>query len=96
MVIISKLKFMFFQGRFKGRQTSHKLSPEELLELLKSNDHSHVSEMGDDLVISDECLNQLLDRSALKARPEARTKEDNTVESDLFKVVEQSQEDVLF
>eukprot|EP00795_Rhopilema_esculentum_P015626 gene15626-6910_t len=89
-------KMVIHKGRFKGRQTSHKLSPEELLELLKSNDHSHVSDIGDDLVISDECLNRLLDRSALEVRPEARTKEDSTVESDLFKIVEQSQEDVLF
>ena len=74
---------------------SSKLSTQDLLELLQSKDHSHVSNIGDDIVISEESLHQMLDRSSLlHSKPEALEK--GQTDTDLFKVVEQSQEDALF
>lgn len=87
---------MFTLGHFKGKQMSSKLSPQELLDLLQSKDHSQVSGMGQDLAITDECLNRLLDRTALLSNAELKTEPEPTVESNMFKVVEQTQDDAVF
>lgn len=87
---------MFTLGHFKGKQMSSKLSPQELLDLLQSKDHSQVSGMGQDLAITDECLNRLLDRTALHSNAELKTEPEPTVESNMFKVVEQTQDDAIF
>lgn len=74
---------------------SSKLSTQDLVELLQSKDHSQVSNIGDDFIISSETLYQMLDRSSLMLS-NSESSEKAGVTSHLFKVVEQSQEDALF
>ena len=88
--------FVFLVGHFKGKQMSSKLSPQELLDLLQSKDHSQVSGMDQDLAITDECLNQLLDRTTLLSNTESNHEPEPAVGSNLFKVVEQTQDDAIF
>ena len=86
--------FFLLKGRFKGKEISGKLSSQDLLELLQSKDHSHVSNIADDLVMSKENLDQMLDRGSLLLN--SNVIEKTTVATDLFKVVAPSQEDTLF
>ena len=81
------------KGRFKGKEISSRLSTQDILELLKSKDHSHVSNISDDFVISKKSLNHMLDRRALLSKSTPRR---TPVKTDLFRVVRQSKKDTLF
>ena len=89
---------LFIPGRFKGKEVSNKLTTQELLDLIKSNNDGQFSGTGQDNVISDECLNQLLDRSFLKkdSEPSNSAGLPKPFNSDVFKVVEQPEQDTLF
>jgi len=86
-------KMVIHKGRFKGKEISSRLSTQDILELLKSKDHSHVSNISDDFVISKKSLNHMLDRRALLSRSAPRR---TPVKTDLFRVVRQSKKDTLF
>ncbi len=83
-------------GRFKGRQVSNKLSPQELLDLLKSKDHGQFSGIGDDNVITDECLDKLLDRSFFSSDKASGVTSSQSEDNEIFKVVENEKSYALF
>ena len=79
-------------GKFKGNQNTAVISATELRELLEMRDHEKVVST-EDLVISDEDLKSLLDRSDLctkttqnKQKKCARSKRNQT--SGLFRVLD--------
>lgn len=73
--------FLYGPGKFSGigkqGKGNYMLSPQELLELLRSSDHSRVVDVAGSSVISDQELDALLDRSGLHH---------STSGSDLFRV----------
>eukprot|EP00794_Sanderia_malayensis_P013930 gene13930-15382_t len=99
-------KMVIHKGRFKGRQVSNKLSPLELLDLLKSKEHGQFSGEGDENIITDECLDKLLDRSffnssnnpqlSCRSKNQNTDNDDNNNNNEIFKVVDNQTSDALF
>ena len=82
--------YIFSTGKFKGKQDTSVLDVKELRDLLESGYHDKVVS-SEGLVISDDELKALLDRSDLLAHGKKRrqtTSKESNAKSSLFKVLE--------
>ncbi|XP_077997156.1 lymphoid-specific helicase-like [Glandiceps talaboti] len=96
-------KMVIHQGKFKGGKSNIEkdaksvINPEELLELLRAQNHDGILESDQNHFISDKDLEKLLDRSDLmrkhQQKVEAFTMDESAVESGVFKVINEDSND---